>query len=106
MFVLTEMKDVIRVNPAHFHLSLLESITSLLNRKLANKVVLNIGLCIALFDITHIGHSYIFPGDGSSHTEVKFRYIVFRPIVEEILIGKIRSCSREGVHGVDIGIFR
>lgn len=46
-----------------------------------------------------IGHSYIFPGDGSSHTEVKFRYMVFRPVVEEIVVGKIKSCSREGVHG-------
>lgn len=63
------------------------------------QVVLEVGLCIVLFDITNVGHSYIFPGDGSSHTEVKFRYIVFRPIIEEILIGKIRSCSREGVHG-------
>lgn len=72
------------------------------NKILVFQVVLNVGLCIALFDITHIGHSYIFPGDGSSHTEVKFRYIVFRPVVEEILIGKIRSCSREGVHGTYI----
>ncbi|KAG7296128.1 DNA-directed RNA polymerase III subunit RPC8 [Plutella xylostella] len=104
MFVLAEMKDVIRIEPEYFHQSLTESITTLLNRKLANKVVLNVGLCIALFDITHIGDSHIFPGDGSSHTEVKFRYIVFRPFVEEILIGKIRSCSREGVH-VTLGFF-
>ncbi|XP_026316827.1 DNA-directed RNA polymerase III subunit RPC8 [Hyposmocoma kahamanoa] len=104
MFVLAEMKDVIRVTPDNFHQSLTDSITTLLNRKLANKVVLNVGLCIALFDITEIGHSYIFPGDGSSHTEVKFRYIVFRPIIEEIIIGKIRSCSREGVH-VTLGFF-
>lgn len=104
MFVATEMKDVIRVTPDNFHHSLKDSITTLLNRKLANKVVLNVGLCIAMYDITHIGHSYTFPGDGSSHTEVKFRYIVFRPLVEEILIGKIRSCSREGVH-VTLGFF-
>lgn len=40
MFVLAEMKDVIRVTPEHFHQSLTESITTLLNRKLANKVVI------------------------------------------------------------------
>ncbi|KOB78097.1 DNA-directed RNA polymerase III 25 kDa polypeptide [Operophtera brumata] len=90
MFLLAEMKDVIRVTPEHFHQSLTDSITVLLNRKLANKVVLNVGLCIALYDITDIGHSYIFPGDGSSHTEVKFRYMVFRPVVEEIVVGKIK----------------
>lgn len=38
MFVLAEMKDVIRVNPEYFRQSLTDSITTLLNRKLANKV--------------------------------------------------------------------
>lgn len=63
------------------------------------KVYLNVGLCIALHDITNIEESYIFPGDGASHTKVIFRFIVFRPFMEEILIGKIRSCSVDGVHG-------
>ncbi len=26
------------------------------------------GLCIALWDVTKLEDSYIFPGDGSSHT--------------------------------------
>lgn len=65
-------------------------------------MVLNVGLCIALYDITNLQESYIFPGDGASHTRVSFRYIVFRPFVEEILTGKIRSCSQEGVHGKTI----
>jgi len=37
-----------------------------------------------------------------THTTVSFRYIVFRPWMEEILVGKIRSCSPEGVHGIII----
>lgn len=48
--------------------------------------------------------SIILPGDGASHTEVLFRYIVFRPTIGSILTGKIRSCSREGVH-VTLGFF-
>ena len=61
--------------------------------------MLNVGLFIALKDITKLGDSIILPGDGSSHTEVHFRYIVFRPSIGDIICGKIRSCSREGVHG-------
>lgn len=63
------------------------------------QVVLNVGLCIALHDITRLEDSYIFPGDGAAHTKVHFRYVVFRPFMEEVIIGKIRSCSRDGVHG-------
>lgn len=62
------------------------------------QVVLNVGLCIALYDITNLQESFIIPGDGASHTQVTFRYIVFKPFIEEILMGKIRSCSQEGVH--------
>lgn len=66
--------------------------------------MLNVGLCIALYDILGLEESFIFPGDGASHTRVRFRYVVFRPFVEEIITGKIRSCSREGVH-VTLGFF-
>lgn len=97
MFVLAEMKDTVRVKPWYFGVDLREAIATKLNKKLANKVVHNVGLCIVLHDITYIGDSYLFPGDGSSHTPVKFRFVVFRPFIDEIITGRIRSCNYEGV---------
>ena len=35
------------------------------------QVLHNVGLCIALYDITYVGESYILPGDGASHTKGK-----------------------------------
>ncbi|KZC08239.1 DNA-directed RNA polymerase III subunit RPC8 [Dufourea novaeangliae] len=70
MFVLAELKDTVRIPPWEFKRKLNDAITDELNRKLANKVYLNVGLCIALHDITKIEESYIFPGDGASHTKV------------------------------------
>jgi len=104
MFILSEMKNVTRIPPDLFNIKLNDAVAGELNKKLANKVVLNVGLCIALFDITSLKESFIIPGDGASHTIVSFRYIVFRPFMEEILVGKIRTCSREGVH-VTLGFF-
>ncbi|XP_058793899.1 DNA-directed RNA polymerase III subunit RPC8 [Phymastichus coffea] len=104
MFVLAEMKDTVRIPPWKFKKKLNDAVADELNRKLSNKVYLNVGLCIALNDITKVEESYIFPGDGSSHTKVYFRYIVFRPFIEEILTGKIRSCNMDGVH-VTLGFF-
>ncbi|XP_025894066.1 DNA-directed RNA polymerase III subunit RPC8 [Nothoprocta perdicaria] len=68
------------------------------------QVVYNVGLCICLYDITKLEDSYIFPGDGASHTKVHFRYVVFHPFLDEILIGEIKSCSQDGVH-VSLGFF-
>lgn len=119
MFLLAELKDTIRIPPEMFHLKMLDAIKDEINRKLANKVssvnqfkhssinnnctsfpqvLLNVGLCIALKEVIDVGDSIILPGDGASHTEVRFRYIVFRPRIGDIITGKIRSCSREGVH--------
>lgn len=33
------------------------------------QVVYSVGLCICLYDITKLEDSYIFPGDGASHTK-------------------------------------
>ncbi|XP_073838178.1 RNA polymerase III subunit H [Musca autumnalis] len=104
MFSLAELKDTIRIAPEQFNLKLVEAIRDEINRKLANKVLLNVGLCIALKDIVSLKDSIILPGDGASHTEVIFRYIVFRPAISNILTGKIRNCSHEGVH-VTLGFF-
>lgn len=87
MYVLAEMKDIVHVKPWQFNQDLKLVIENELNFKFANKVVYELGLCIALFDIKHIEDSYVFPGDGCSHTRVTFRYIVFRPFLEEILVG-------------------
>jgi DNA-directed RNA polymerase III subunit RPC8 len=98
MYVLAEMKDIVHVKPWQFNQDLRIVIENELNLKFSNKVVYDLGLCIALFDILDIDDSYIFPGDGCSHTRVTFRYIVFRPFIDEILVGKVKSCSREGIH--------
>lgn len=104
MFVHVKMKDTVRIEPHLFHLDSMDAIRESLNIKFANKVVHNVGLCIALWDIEKIEDSYIFPGDGATHTVVHFRYVVFRPFVDEILVGRIKSCSKDGLH-VTLGFF-
>ncbi|XP_076072587.1 DNA-directed RNA polymerase III subunit RPC8-like [Mytilus galloprovincialis] len=104
MFVLVEMKDTVRIPPWLFNIKFNDAVNEALNKKFANKVVHNVGLCIALWDITKIEDSFIFPGDGASHSIVHFRYIVYRPFIDEVLTGKTKSCSKEGVY-VSMGFF-
>ncbi|XP_045477143.1 DNA-directed RNA polymerase III subunit RPC8-like [Harmonia axyridis] len=104
MFFLAELENTVRIPPELFHLDLREAVEEELNKVLANKVLITAGLGIALHDITDIGESFIKPGEGSTYTKVKFRYIMFRPSVEEIITGKIKSVSREGIH-VTLGFF-
>uniref|UniRef100_A0A2C9K8I7 DNA-directed RNA polymerase III subunit RPC8 n=1 Tax=Biomphalaria glabrata TaxID=6526 RepID=A0A2C9K8I7_BIOGL len=104
MFVLVQMKDTVRIAPHLFHLDTMDAIREALNKKFANKVVYKVGLCIALWDVEKVEDSFIFPGDGATHTIVHFRFVAFRPFVDEILIGRIKSCSKDGVH-ITMGFF-
>ena len=61
-----------------------------------NCIFVFIGLVISLFDILEIGDSHLVAGDGASHTRVTFRVLVFRPFIEEIIVGKIKSSNSEG----------
>lgn len=104
MFVLSTFKDIIRVPAKHLGSPIEDVLAEELNRRLANKVVLNVGLIICLHDIVDIGESHIFCGDGAIHTKCKYRMIVFRPQIGEVICGTLRSSSKEGLN-VSLGFF-
>lgn len=68
MFILVNLKDRVRIQPKKFKISIEDAIAEELNERLANKVIINVGLCICLFDILETKESFIFQGDGSAHT--------------------------------------
>ncbi|CAG7836060.1 unnamed protein product [Allacma fusca] len=104
MFVLYEFSRTVRIDPKNLTQNRKDAITDELNRLFANRVIIDVGLCMALWDIKSIGLGSYFPGDGGVHSPVDFRFIVFRPFQDEILVGKIKNCTREGVH-VTLGFF-
>ncbi|RWS29119.1 DNA-directed RNA polymerase III subunit RPC8-like isoform X1 [Leptotrombidium deliense] len=104
MFVLVELKDKVCIAPSMFHLPVEEAITEVLNAKLANRILINVGLCVTLFDIIKIHESFVLKGEGSSYTLVHFRFIVFRPFIGEVIVGKLKSCSVDGIY-VSLGFF-
>ena len=76
MFVLCELKHLIKLAPRGFDQPLEGQIKDELNSKLANRVLIKGGLCLALYDLLHVGESHVLPGDGSAHTEVSQRFVV------------------------------
>lgn len=56
------------------------------------------GLCLSVFDVLEAEDPYVHSGEASAYVKVKFRLIVFRPFIGEVLEGTVRSCSEEGIH--------
>lgn len=65
--------------------------------KFSNRVLPNVGLCVTFYDFINVGEPYLYPSEGSAIQLVKFRMIVFRPFVGEILVGKLIGSNREGL---------
>ena len=104
MFLLSTFQDIIRVPASQLGLPIEDVLTDELNSRLANKVVLNVGLVICLHDIVDVGESYVHCGDGAIYTKSKFRMLVFRPQIGEILCGTLRSSSKDGLN-ISLGFF-
>ncbi|KAI5953458.1 rpc25 [Candida jiufengensis] len=97
MFILSELSDLIRIPPHTFNIPIQHAITDELNKKYSNKVIPKLGLCITIWDLLDIKDGLLKPGDGGSYVEVKFRLIIFKPFVGEILTGWVTENNAKGI---------
>lgn len=100
MFTLARVEDTIRLDPSVLdylgpqHSALHQEI----NRKYANRILPDVGLCVALYDVQRASDGMLQPGDGGVFVKCKFRLLVFSPFDGEILVGWISSCTSEGIN--------
>lgn len=69
MFVLTRLSDVIPVAPDLFDADYTQVLTEEIDRKYANKVIADVGLCVTMYDFVSIGDAFVHPSDGTSHSQ-------------------------------------
>ncbi|EAZ63842.1 subunit of RNA polymerase III [Scheffersomyces stipitis CBS 6054] len=97
MFILSELTDLVRIPPHTFNIPIQHSLTDELNKKLSNKIISNLGLVVTIWDLLDINDGLLKPGDGGSYVEVRFRCIVWKPFIGEIITGWVSDCSAEGI---------
>lgn len=97
MFILSEVSDIVKIPPHTFHIPINEAVTNELHKKYANKVIANLGLVVAVWDLLEIHDGQLKPGDGASFVKVRFRCVVWKPFVGEILSGWVTQCTAEGI---------
>lgn len=105
MFILKTVHDTIRIPASLLAGSTIEAIHNEIDQKYPNRILMDVGLVIGRYgDCLRIGNGVCVAGDGGSHHECTFRLIVFRPFVEEVLLGTIVKSTSEGVV-VSMGFF-
>eukprot|EP00596_Hydrurales_sp_CCMP1899_P005851 CAMPEP_0119046812 /NCGR_PEP_ID=MMETSP1177-20130426/49064_1 /TAXON_ID=2985 /ORGANISM="Ochromonas sp, Strain CCMP1899" /LENGTH=224 /DNA_ID=CAMNT_0007020491 /DNA_START=39 /DNA_END=710 /DNA_ORIENTATION=- len=97
MFLLAVIEDKLKTVPEEFDRDATEVMLEQIDMKFANKIILEVGLCISVFDFLEVGDPYVYPAEGSAHQRVRFRLVVFRPFAGEILTGRISSSKKDGI---------
>ncbi len=98
MFVLTTISESVRLSPQKLKYDYVQAIALSLNQKYCNRVILDVGLAISVFDVLEAGDPYVHSGHAAAFVAVKFRLIVFRPFVGQVLEGYVRSAKEDGIH--------
>ena len=103
MFVLTLLADSIRIPPALLSQPTLTSIQTEIEKRYPNKIIIDVGLILCPYGPPlQIGDGVLVPGDGGAHHQVLFQCVVFRPFVEEVLVGTVSQCNKDGL-SVNVG---
>lgn len=109
MFTLTLIDDDIPIHPANFGDDFRVRLKIEIQNKYVDRVVPNIGLCVAFYDFVEIREANVYPGDGKkscgeAYCKVEFRLIMFSPALDEWLVGTIANSTQAGL-SVSLGFF-
>ena len=96
MFYKLEVKDHIRVPPDHFGLDLDDAVVKRIKKKYDGFISKDVGIVIDVSGVKEIGEGVIIPGDGASYYVATFNLLVFRPEMQEVVLGKVRDIAEFG----------
>ena len=102
MFYETTVKAHIRVPPTDFDKDKEEAVLNQINENYHDFVSKDIGIVIGVKDIVKIGEGVIIHGDGAAYYDTVFTLIIFKPELQEIVLGKITEITDFGAF-VNIG---
>ncbi len=97
MFKILTIKDNVRVLPTKFELELDDAVKQSLQETLEGKINPDIGVFLAVTDIISVGEGSILPEDGAIYYPAEFKVLIYRPELNEVVIGEIVDITEFGV---------
>nr|MBA4404942.1 DNA-directed RNA polymerase [Nanoarchaeum sp.] len=102
MFYELTVQDHVRVPPNKFGENVEESVIKSLNQTFEGYVSEELGFVVGISSVDNIGEGVIIPGDGAAYYETTFKLYVFRPEMQEVVLGKISDITDFGAF-IDMG---
>lgn len=105
MFYLTDVEDYVRVEPKLFGLPTAEAVDQQLRETYADYYDKELGKAVAVIEVLDVGEGVIIPGDGAAYYNSKFRLLVWKPELQELVYGTISEITNFGAF-IDMGVMR
>ncbi len=96
MFYLVDMEDYVRVEPKLFGLPTLEAVENQLKETYTNHYDKELGKIIVVIEVLSVGEGVIIPGDGATYYNSKFKLLVWKPELHELVFGEITEITNFG----------
>jgi DNA-directed RNA polymerase subunit E' len=105
MFYLTEVDDYVRVEPKLFGLPTVDAVDQQLREIYSNHYDRELGRSVAVIEVLEVGEGVIIPGDGATYYNSKFKLLVWKPELQELVYGEIAEITKFGAF-IDMGVMR
>jgi len=96
MFYLAEVEDYVRVEPKLFGLDTLEAVKQQLEKTYAEYISKELGKVVEIVDVLEVGEGIIIPGDGAAYYKSRFKLLVWKPELQELVYGIISEITNFG----------
>jgi len=105
MFYIIDVEDYIRVEPKLFGLPTLESVDRQLRESYTDYYDREMGKVVSIIEVLSVGEGVIIPGDGATYYKSKFKLLVWKPELQELVQGTVAEITNFGAF-LDLGVMR
>lgn len=105
MFYEIEIEDYIRVEPKLFGLATREAVEKQLQETYSEYHDKEIGEVIGVIDVLNVGEGIIIPGDGAAYYSSKFKLLVWKPEMQELVYGIVSEITNFGAF-INLGVMQ
>ena len=105
MFYIVEVEDHIRVEPKLFGLATKEAVEKQLEETYAKYHDKEMGEVIGVLDVLSVGEGIIIPGDGAAYYNSRFKLLVWKPEMHELVYGVVTEITNFGAF-MDLGVMQ
>ena len=105
MFNLVEVEDYVRVEPKLFGLKTSDAVAKQLQETYSNYHDREIGEVIGVISVLEVGDGIIIPGDGAAYYNSKFKLLVWKPELQELVFALVNEITNFGAF-MNLGVMK